>query len=1380
MHISYLYPAVLLQLLVTLITAIAPSDSYRDADLGQSSYLGGDHNMDPSVVDSPQFGQLWKVAMNPKEKFYAKPLVYTPPSTGVQLVFVASSQNWIRTLNAKTGAIIKTRQLGNPFLQTEMPGCGDIPDTIGITGTPIIDPATDIAYFYVKTYIPNYRVPGTNGLFNGVYYFYAVDIKTLENIPGYPILVDGVVADNDKRKYFVGGTILQRPSLVQVGNRIYTGFGGHCDRFNYTGHIVGVDINAKKVVANWVVEAGPGSPASTDYMYGAGGGGGVWQGGIPLAVDGNRLMFVTGNGAGHENLGSPASGQSGCQTLGEAAITLEIQSDGKLEVRDYFQPYDYINMDGGDQDFGSGGISLLDPTVFKGTGVRRMALTSGKNGKIYVLNADNLGGYKQGPGGTDLVLQTIVTNQAVFGGSGSYPLEGGYFYSTPVGLPTSAYKLGHDGSGKPQFTLAGVSPERSAGRVGVGVPTITTYKGRAGTGILWLTDPDGGLRAWYAVPGPDQKLKPIKLPQVKGANKFQRPVFGDTRLYVTDNEGSLYCLGSPVNLPLNCTSVDFGDVPLGSSKTMNVSCKAIINISSVNGMTTGDPTFVVKNSSLPQGAVPQGTVFTFPVTWDLTNTTVRNDANASYGTTLPGVKSTPLTLLTTNAVAGYATVFPLSLTGNQVSQSAYLSLTPITVDFGGIVIGDEGEAETNSLTFTISNLGRAPMTVLGYAYTDDETDEPDADFTNSTMTDGVWDLGEGFSSENLPELGTILQAGESRSVLATFEAVEGTGEYLAYFFIYTDGGNAFTILEGSASTSPIASLQVGTEEGGWQPESDITIRFGPANQGQEFRRKVRLCNKGGSTLLITKSKPPVGIIRSEYPTIDLHEGQSIPVSGCGNATVIFKPPYGPLNQNDRPVDDTWTLNTDDLNFGVHQILMTGTVKSRIGGPTYPNGTARYQYLGCYQEGGPTRLLPVAGYPSGANDNAKCINACFAKGYAFAGTEYRKECWCGNGQPPAGLYHPEAQGRCNYECTSDATQPCGGDNGHISVYYDSTKFVANASTYDPKAPGQTGPETVQEIGDYKYVGCYSEVPGQRALTGKTVTVPANMNSIGYCMAGCTGFKYFGVEYKNECYCGNTIYQSATYVPGDDPDSTGCNAICAGNQTQYCGGGWKQNIYQLKSTLPSTSSSISSASSTLSSSSFSSSLGSSSITTPSLSSSIPPTLSSTTTTSLPTSTSTQTTSSPLTTMTTLSTSTSASTSTSTTPTSTRVHVPRMSPWTRIGCYAEISRSVRALNSTATNTDLMSVEYCANFCAAYAYMGMQYARECYCGNGINPQSKELTALEGNPPEVGGCNMPCKGNTRQFCGAGYRIEMYKKDEVVTQRRRSWWKDERGEWVRG
>lgn len=49
------------------VAAVAPTDEYTDADPGQSGYLPN-HNMDPAVVDSSQFGQLWKVPFNAKEQ----------------------------------------------------------------------------------------------------------------------------------------------------------------------------------------------------------------------------------------------------------------------------------------------------------------------------------------------------------------------------------------------------------------------------------------------------------------------------------------------------------------------------------------------------------------------------------------------------------------------------------------------------------------------------------------------------------------------------------------------------------------------------------------------------------------------------------------------------------------------------------------------------------------------------------------------------------------------------------------------------------------------------------------------------------------------------------------------------------------------------------------------------------------------------------------------------------------------------------------------------------------------------------------------------------------------------------------------------------------
>lgn len=125
-------------------------------------------------------------------------------------------------------------------------------------------------------------------------------------------------------------------------------------------------------------------------------------------------------------------------------------------------------MDAGDRDLGSGGVALLDSTTFVGTGVSKMAVSIGKNGKAYIMNANNLGGFKQGSGGTDNIIQTIIGAGSVFGGAGSYPLEGGYIYFTPVGAPTVAYKMGLDNAGVPQFTQVGATAANAAGRVGIG------------------------------------------------------------------------------------------------------------------------------------------------------------------------------------------------------------------------------------------------------------------------------------------------------------------------------------------------------------------------------------------------------------------------------------------------------------------------------------------------------------------------------------------------------------------------------------------------------------------------------------------------------------------------------------------------------------------------------------------------------------------------------------------------------------------------------------------------------------------------------------------------------------------------------------------------
>jgi iron transport multicopper oxidase len=213
----------LLAFVPALVHSLAATDEIQDADPPQSGYLDN-HNMHPATVGSNIFGFLWKNQYGAKEKWYAKPLVYTPTGGNqTQLIFLASSMNIIRTVDAVTGATINTRQVQPPFLQSDI-GCTDIPDYIGIIGTPIIDPNTDTVYFFSKGYKNNAT---SGGVANGIYQFYAVDINTLQDRTGFPVLIDGHNADSDPTRYFIGGTgmskgrisaCLRQPPLLGQAN----------------------------------------------------------------------------------------------------------------------------------------------------------------------------------------------------------------------------------------------------------------------------------------------------------------------------------------------------------------------------------------------------------------------------------------------------------------------------------------------------------------------------------------------------------------------------------------------------------------------------------------------------------------------------------------------------------------------------------------------------------------------------------------------------------------------------------------------------------------------------------------------------------------------------------------------------------------------------------------------------------------------------------------------------------------------------------------------------------------------------------------------------------------------------------------------------------
>src|SRR5262249_38666599 len=128
-----------------------------------------------------------------------------------------------------------------------------------------------------------------------------------------------------------------------------------------------------------------------------GGLGGVWMSGARISSDsGDNLYFVTGNGS--------FSADSGGQNYGDSAIKLGTR--GGLGVADWFTPFNQETLSSKDQDLGSGGILILPD---QSGSHPHEALFAGKEGKIYVLDRDNMGHFDDS---TDNVVQSIPSTIA--------------------------------------------------------------------------------------------------------------------------------------------------------------------------------------------------------------------------------------------------------------------------------------------------------------------------------------------------------------------------------------------------------------------------------------------------------------------------------------------------------------------------------------------------------------------------------------------------------------------------------------------------------------------------------------------------------------------------------------------------------------------------------------------------------------------------------------------------------------------------------------------------------------------------------------------------------------------------------------------------------
>ena len=591
----------------------------------RSGWYPNQPNLAPARVSAPDFGQLFDTPIT--GQVHAQPLVVNG-----RLLIVTES-NDVYSLDPTTGAVLAHTNLGVPWNPADV-NCIPLEPTVGIMGTPAVDEASNTAYFTSKTY-----VSGSSGPV--AYWAHAVDVATLAERPGFPVQIQGS-ADNVSGVPFDARQHLQRPGLIFLDGVMYATFAGICDIQPWKGWIFGVS-SAAQITARW---------AAVD---GSALGGGIWQTGGAPVVDGPGTFLVsTGNGAVPI---SPFPGRTPPSYLGEAWVRLTVQGDGSLQATDFFMPYDASQLNEWDGDLGSGAPMGL-PDAFGTATFPHLAVATGKEGVVYLLDRDHLGGFQQGAAGGDDVLQRVGPYGGVWGKPSAWPGSGGWVYvptvsagSTPGGSSGTfdVYQASVDGSGNP--TLARVAQAAGAFGLGTSAPVVTSDGTTPGSALVWLTwmaDNTGSgaeLRAYDAVPV-NGTLQVRFRASIGQATRYAVPGVGDGRIYVATQDGHVRAFGAPVDPVITAPPLDFGPLVIGQTATQPVTFTAqrAVQVSSIN--TQGD--FAVAST---QPAVPvslaAGQTVTVQVSFTPASTGIRaaalvaNTDQGPFSTSLTGLGQSP-------------------------------------------------------------------------------------------------------------------------------------------------------------------------------------------------------------------------------------------------------------------------------------------------------------------------------------------------------------------------------------------------------------------------------------------------------------------------------------------------------------------------------------------------------------------------------------------------------------------------------------------------------------------------------------------------------------------------------------------------------------------
>ncbi|MFZ0412289.1 MAG: hypothetical protein WBS18_11750 [Candidatus Acidiferrales bacterium] len=446
------------------VTNLTGVTTYHD-DLSRDGVNAQEYALTTANVATATFGKLFSCPAD--GAIYAQPLwVAGVTASGAKhnLVVVATQRDSLYAFDADASpcatlwhANLIDSAHGGTAGETPVPsgsgnsvgiggGSGDITPEVGVTGTPVIDPATNTVYVVSKSVIASgptffqrlHAIDLTSGneKFNGPATIAAT----------FPGTNDGGTTDT-----FKPGPQNQRPGLALVNGVVYIAWASHEDHPNYYGWLIGY--NAATLAQASVLNVTP----NVGY-------GGIWMSGAAPAADAsNNLYIITANGGFDANSGTAPNNDYGDTFL---------KLGGGLSVSDWFTPSNQMSDENNDQDFGAGGAAIV---VDQASGpTPHLVIGGGKDGYLYLLSRDNMGHL-----GDSNAWQRFSFGAPIFS-TGAFWKNS--FYLAGVGGALTAYPL------NTTTDMLGAASSVSATRYGF--PGTSPSISATGTtnGIVWTLD----------------------------------------------------------------------------------------------------------------------------------------------------------------------------------------------------------------------------------------------------------------------------------------------------------------------------------------------------------------------------------------------------------------------------------------------------------------------------------------------------------------------------------------------------------------------------------------------------------------------------------------------------------------------------------------------------------------------------------------------------------------------------------------------------------------------------------------------------------------------------------------------------------------------------